>query len=428
MPDPVNLLPVISVPPCQYRQGLGRYKCGCGHPSINRVVTLEECQSCEFRSSPESRVQSRESRADSRQPTANSPPPCLHLGHELRREPCSCPAYRDGIPVFACALHGECVLSRNERERVRSGEVKIHTCETCRDFIDDRLKPVEYAYTPELAIVTSHFNSCGHQILRDNYWRWKESLGPLSANLTSVELSFDGEFHTDSRIQIDGGPENVMFQKEALLNIAFRQLPDHYRYVAWIDHDVLFIDPDWAVKTVELLRDNHAAVQLFDWIWDLNRDGRRITNHWIGSVHKRGRGNPGTAWAARRDYLDDIGGLCDTMISGGGDVPCAAGLADIDWQHYYTEISPALRADNRRWVERARAARGDLDYGCLAGPVLHLYHGNRHNRQYKRRTRMLATFVPNRDLRRNTDGIWEWANADLQRQVSDYFVSRREDQ
>jgi hypothetical protein len=79
------------------------------------------------------------------------------------------------------------------------------------------------------------------------------------------------EWHPEHRFQLKDGDANtllqigggdLMWQKERLLAIAIRHLPDHVKYVAWIDCDVLFDNSDWQDEARELL-DRNYVIQLF---------------------------------------------------------------------------------------------------------------------------------------------------------------------
>ena len=102
--------------------------------------------------------------------------------------------------------------------------------------------------------------------------------------------------------------------------------------MAWLDNDILFTNPDWAVQTLALL-DDVPAVQPYE----------RVIHVWPGAVvandggpacesfaavwgRDRGligagvdrHGHPGFAWAARRELLERHG-LYDVALNAGGD-------------------------------------------------------------------------------------------------------------
>lgn len=317
-----------------------------------------------------------------------------------------------------------------------------------------------------LAIVTCHFNPCGYRAPVENWWRWFESLPP-DVPVTSVELSFDGVFKTDSSIKLHGTVEkNCMWQKEALLNIAIKSLPPEIDRVAWIDADIIYPDHSWVEQANRLL-DKHSMVQLFNRVQFLARNGTAARSNpgaiyqssrpvavRKGKVAVRSQGvgergrlktekavgkrrtkrrrvscSPGGAWAAHRDVVDV--GLYDRCIVGAGDtilLHASRGRFDNgDGRRY----APQHRRDWLRWAPgwwmNVRSRIGHLDV-----PVKHLWHGDSKHRQYGTRPSILVThrYDPCKHVQYNADGVLEWTDAapeSFRLQLRRYFMNRRED-
>lgn len=177
-----------------------------------------------------------------------------------------------------------------------------------------------------LAVVTCYFNPCGYRRIRRNLERFLASLRMQHSDLYSVELALD----QDDWI-LPAGPFTVrlrgsrarhsLWQKERLLNLLIERLPDCFDAVAWIDADLLFLDPEWPGRTlVELGR--QSVVQLYSRVHFTDADGRIGSTLPSASEVARSRlsgqyGCPGGAWAARRSVLAD--GLYEANVIGGGD-------------------------------------------------------------------------------------------------------------
>ena len=284
--------------------------------------------------------------------------------------------------------------------------------------------------TGRLAAIACHYNPQGYRRLRENYFRFREAL--RGCLLFTIEVSFDGQFHLPADWQIRATERNLMWQKEALINAAVRRLPERFDQVAWIDADLLFLNPDWAAETSHIL-DEFPVVQLFETCHYIDAQGRWDHRH--PSLLKKRReqlkehGQPGGAWAARRDLLERHG-LFDRNIVGGGDANFSDALFGV-FSGYVTRISPAaLNTAAETW---ARGLHQEVQgrVGCTRGDVLHLFHGTRQNRQYIDRAKMLcdAQYDPWSDVRLTPDGLLEWATdkPELQRQMRAYFEQRRED-
>src|SRR6516165_1424185 len=106
--------------------------------------------------------------------------------------------------------------------------------------------------------ITSYFNPSGYRNRLENYRLFREH---LAVPLVTVEWAHDGCFalgpeDADVLVQVSGG--DVLWQKERLLNVALRHLPDECDSVAWLDCDVIFDNEAWPVLASEAL--HHDAV------------------------------------------------------------------------------------------------------------------------------------------------------------------------
>lgn len=308
----------------------------------------------------------------------------------------------------------------------------------------DRYEPAD-----DLVLLTTYFNSHGYRTKRLNYDRFRERIEAGGLNLITVECAFGS-----AKFELPPSPNvlqvaarDLMWQKERLLNFAISRLPKTCRKVAWLDGDILFERPDWAVETARML-DEFPIVQLFDRAIRLPRGHGDFTGEgdaWesFASVYRRSpqallagdfaaHGHTGFAWAARRDWLD-AHGLYDACIAGSGD-HMMAHAACGDW------TSPCIRriiGDNNPhreyFVEWAKRQYRDVRarVGCVPGTVLHLWHGDTENRRYVLRNRELAEFGfdPRADVRVGRTGCWEWCSRKpaLHRWANEYFGHRRED-
>jgi hypothetical protein len=134
--------------------------------------------------------------------------------------------------------------------------------------------------------------------------------------------------------------------------------------------------------------------------------------------------------AARRDLLQTHG-LYDAAIVGGGDgLALAAALGDFDSLIQRHVMNQAQAAYYLAWAERFQRAAGGKA-GCIAGDLVHLWHGSMDDRRSPQRYHDLRTFDfnPLEDIELDTSGCWRW-NSNKPRMhafVRDYFASRNED-
>jgi len=345
-----------------------------------------------------------------------------------------------------------------------------------------------YAPCDDLWIVTTYYNPARYRTKRANYERFAAPIRAAGIPLVTIECAFGTE-----PFELAAGPQiiqvrgrDVMWVKERLINLAIAQLPPEVAKVAWLDADILFTNPQWAQQTSALL-DRYPLAQPHERVGRMARgemtfagrsrrsfacqlQRRPESAHLGGAAH----GQPGIAWAARRDLIARHG-LYDAAILDGGDElfshaaggglnsPCVRGITCAyqhhrpylvekglnrllripwpqwlaDWYLARTQTPPVAASDEPffahylKWAEPfAIEFQGQIGYA--PGIALHLWHGDPDNRQYASRNEVLLQhrFDPAADLRLNEASLWEWASdkPDLHREVRDYFSARREDE
>ena len=261
--------------------------------------------------------------------------------------------------------------------------------------------------------------------------------------LTVVECA-----HGERPFELAGDPRihhvgvrarTLVWAKENLLNIGIARLPDDWKYVAWIDADIMFRRKDWAAATVQALQ-IHDVVQPWSDCYDLGPDGEHVQHHrsfcaQYAAGAKLGKGayafaHPGYAWAARRGALNRLGGLIETAALGAADHHMALALVGRAEDSEHGGMTAAYRAPLLRWQERARTfVAGNI--GVVPGTIEHHWHGAKASRRYVERWDVLARhgFDPAQDLMRNVWGVMELAGNKpaLRRDIERYFRQRQED-
>jgi len=200
----------------------------------------------------------------------------------------------------------------------------------------------------DLWAITSYFNPVRYARKLENYRAFHRR---LNVPLVAVELFYGSkpeltESDADVLIQIPG--RDVLWQKERLLSIALRSVPDHCHKVAWLDCDLLFDASGWHESAARLL-DDFPLVQIFREVADLpmdvapeDPDFSRAGEPSFSFAHKLStNGNPfdemrpgpeqevrfgtGLGWAFRRAIIEQHD-FYSAGVLGGNDVAmaCAA--------------------------------------------------------------------------------------------------------
>jgi hypothetical protein len=307
----------------------------------------------------------------------------------------------------------------------------------------------------DLWAITSYFNPARYRRRLANYRVFRRH---LQLPLVAVELSFGADFDlrpedADVLVQLHGN--DVMWQKERLLNIALGASPSECRKVVWIDCDVIAGSADWPERLSRAL-DEFPVVQPFSRVAYLARDAELQDDGSAGEVEfcrpsaahltENGRpaadslthlgrsieqcGSRGMVWAGRRELLDRHG-FYDASIVGNGDlaIACAAygcfdvvieqqGMNDRQRAHYLAWAQP--------FFQDVRAAVTSVD-----SPLWHLWHGVIANRRYHERLKDVQPFQfdPFCDIALADNQVWRWSSDKplLHQYVKDYFAARKED-
>lgn len=299
--------------------------------------------------------------------------------------------------------------------------------------------------------ITSYFNPAGFSSRLANYRVFRER---LSVPLLTVELSFDDSFtltEDDSDVLLQMRGEDVMWQKERLLNIALKHLPDDCDKVAWIDCDVVFEADDWAKRAADAL-DRFALVHLYGHRVNLLRDmmpeDASVEEETPSAIYKlacgqatdddfrragaplQSRSTVGLAWASPRAVLERHG-LYDACILGGADrAILGAALGRFDFGIDALKMTGRKADHFLAWARQYHeTVQGRVSY--ISGRGFHLWHGDLQDRRYEQRLDALSqyAFDPYTDIAMDDNGLWRWASdkPELHQYVHSYFASRNED-
>lgn len=229
--------------------------------------------------------------------------------------------------------------------------------------------------------------------------------------------------------------------KENMINLAVRHLlPRDWKYVAWVDADVEFRDPNWAQETLHQLQ-HFAVVQPWSHCLDLGFRGQvmqTFTSFGYTDVHgtrKRATpngytyGHTGYAWAATRGLYEQVGGLIDFCVLGSADHHMALACVGECERTIHTKMIGPFYQRLLDWQARAlKITHGEV--GCVEGRIEHQFHGPKGRRYYRERWQILVDhgFNPDTDLMRDEQGcIYIVGKPKLEAALRKYNRSRHED-
>jgi hypothetical protein len=276
---------------------------------------------------------------------------------------------------------------------------------------------------------------------------WQDRMrATANVELHMVELAFGDRHHEvtlpgTADLQLRSSHE--IWFKENLINLGVqRLLPRNWKYVAWVDCDVIFNQPNWALETIHLLQ-HYPIVQPWTQAIDLGPHGSAMAMHqsFCGLVQRGARiqrhpgepyayGHSGYAWACTREFWENAGGLLDVAILGSADHHMAWALVnDVIDASVHRGMSDGFKRACLAWQKNAFAqTRGVV--AAVPGTITHEWHGSKKARRYRERWQILIDnkFDPETDLRRDPQGLYYLVNKPrLEHEIHRYMHERNED-
>jgi hypothetical protein len=307
-----------------------------------------------------------------------------------------------------------------------------------------------------LHVIAVVFNPLRFQSRYNLFKEFQKHAIDSGADLWVVELAFgDRPFEATEA----SNPKHIQFRsfdelwhKERMINQAVSRLPLNWEYVAWVDADVTFVNPDWVQETIQQLQ-HYQIVQMFTHAIDIGPNMEPIDmfegfayTHIVGKrefpklsgVSKEAPAtgyyagkywHPGYGWAYRREAWDTIGGLLDINMVGGGDHQMAYGLIGKIDQTIPKGSTKQYTKLIKNWGKNAAELKQDI--GAVPGTLMHHFHGKKVNRGYNDRWKILTgnNFDPVTDLRLDWQRMYtlHGNKPKLRDELRAYFRARNED-
>ena len=248
---------------------------------------------------------------------------------------------------------------------------------------------------------------------------------------------------------------SILWVKENLINIAITSLPEKWKYVSWIDRDILFTNTAWVEETIHELKSNDLVQPWTSCIFldkdfvpsEVTREGEAVVfaesfcssypkkvidlDKWykaakstIGNLTTSvWAGHPGQAWAATRGFYEKLGGLYDRAIVGGADSLILIAKLELKNCCMLTGIA----TDVQNYLKHLKEAK----ISCVKGLICHYHHGEIKDRGYADRHKMLKehNYEPRTFLSYTSEGVLTYTahGTLLEQSVYNYFKLRKED-
>jgi hypothetical protein len=309
-----------------------------------------------------------------------------------------------------------------------------------------------YRSHPEAVIISCFFNPQKSEYRTKAFKTFYNSIKHLNHRIVEVVIG-DATPELEENSSISRiYTENLLWHKESTLNYIIKNLPAKYKYVFWVDADVMFTNLDWLVEGVEKLK-TYQIIQPFEYCVHLDKDQTapsfnmrvakqhpveaqvRIYKLWRSfaanftdfpqsngcSENYDEHGHVGFAWGARRELLNAVP-LYDKALIGGADhIIAHAAAGQITHKCIAKSFTEDLEAV-QEWMDLfGFHAMQQLSY--VPGTLHHIWHGDITKREYLKRIR---EFTPaTKDItEKDPNGLYK-TTKQKEAYVRDYF-NRRE--
>lgn len=320
--------------------------------------------------------------------------------------------------------------------------------------IIDRWKD-RYLRHDEAVIISCYFNPMNSPYRLAAFMRWFDSIKHLNYHIIECVIG-DAKpqlipHKKDGQVIESVNTESLLWHKETLLNTIVKKLPNKYKYVFWIDADVLFTNSRWLVDGVNQLKVSNI-IQPFEFCIHLekgelepsfkveplkslhNNIRLRKSTMWRGFCanfsDKNGcdesnnydiHGHVGFVWAAKLSVLKSVP-LYDKALIGGADHIIAHAAAG---QIPHKCIDKSFSDDLPRvyeWSNRFhKVVKGKIGY--VKGELYHIWHGDIDKRQYLKRIQEFTE--PSKGIRlKDENGLYVTKKKENKAYMERYFRNR----
>lgn len=328
-------------------------------------------------------------------------------------------------------------ISNRHSSIVKTDEIKS---EGSKIIVQPRLQDDEYLY-----VILPYFNYCGFQRRKELFLEFVDRI----KNLPKVRVVISEAREATSEYDLPCNNSRVYIHvrtvtnhrfwiKENLINLAVKKLPSTWKYMAWVDADISFMNTKWVEDTISALN-TYDVIQLYQCCLNLgpNGEGMKLDQSFgymycesgrpYHKTAKYGFWHPGYAWGCNRKAYDQMTGLVDWGILGSGDRHMALALIGLVEYSYPGNIHKTYATLLKEYQERCKGLR----LGYVPGIIMHYWHGRLADRKYQERWNILTKnqYDPDVDIYFTEHGVIQLSSKGerLQPELSAYFAGRNED-
>lgn len=286
---------------------------------------------------------------------------------------------------------------------------------TFQNLVNNRKR---YRTHSEAVIIACYYNPENNPYRILAFQKWYKSIKHLNHRIIELTIGDNAKRQLpNSEFILHQHADTLLWHKETLLNQIIKNLPSKYKYVFWLDTDVLFTNLNWLVDSVTILANTHTILQPFEYcvhlqkgqlaptdidldaiksqapltpnekhprVWRSFGANHATTATYSCDVNYDKHGHVGFAWGARRDVLDKCP-LYDKALVGTGDHIMAHAAAGHFDHGCIRKAFMESRAEIHKWsCDFYRQTAGLVSFAT--GDLYHIWHGDLKDREYLKRT------------------------------------------
>lgn len=278
----------------------------------------------------------------------------------------------------------------------------------------------KYKVNSEAIIISCYFNPQCNPYRLKAFTKWYKTIRHLNHRVIECVIG-DSEpqlgFLESKDIQTIK-TKNLLWHKESLLNKIISELPEQYKYVFWVDADVIFTNRNWLVNGVKEMKKGANILQPFEYCVHLEKDETKppfsmdifrlssrpnlinpkvwrsfSSNYSKSQLWKdenyNNHGHVGFAWGAKREVLDQVP-LYDRALIGGADhIIAHAAAGQIHHKCITKSFTEDIEAVDKWSKDFFKVVQGKISY--VEGNLYHIWHGDLKSREYLKR---IVEFTP----------------------------------
>lgn len=306
----------------------------------------------------------------------------------------------------------------------------------------------QYKVNSEAVIIACYFNPQNNPYRLEAFNIFYESIKHLDHRIIECVIGDAKPQLTPTEFVTRIATPNLLWHKESILNLIIKQLPVKYKYIFWIDTDVIFTNNNWLVDSVKVL-ETHNICQPFEYCIHLDQDQLKpsfsveyertvisdpkrrhpkmwrsfcanvVTTHFSDDCNYDRHGHVGFAWGARREVLESVP-LYDRALIGGADHIMAHAAAGHIPHSCITKSFTDNIDEVNSWSKRFfNVVHGSIGYA--KGDLYHIWHGDITNRQYLKR---IQDFTPTTKTITERDANGLHVSGEDSTYVKQYFDKR----